>query len=183
MKSAKIRRDRAILVVVDIQEKLLPAIKKGEDIEEKAIMLIRGARILGVPILVTEQYPKGLGVTVNSIGEALGEFVPMEKTSFSIMGEPAFVEALKESGAEDVLICGIESHVCVQQSALDLLAKGYRVYIMEDATGSRNNTDKKFAGRRMVEAGCVGTTVESALFELVGDAKDSCFKDISRLVK
>ena len=139
--------------------------------------------MLGVPILVTEQYPKGLGATVNSIGEALEEFIPVEKTSFSIMGEPAFVEALKESGAEDVLICGIESHVCVQQSALDLLAEGYRVYIMEDATGSRNNTDKKFAGRRMVEAGCVGTTVESALFELVENAKDSCFKDISRLVK
>ena len=168
---------------MDIQEKLLTYMKKGEDIEEKAAMLIRGARILGVPILVTEQYPKGLGATVKPVREALGEFVPMEKTSFSIMGEPACVEALKESGAEDVLICGIESHVCVQQSALDLLAKGYRVYIMEDATGSRNNTDKKFAGRRMVEAGCVGTTVESALFELVGDAKDPCFKHISKLVK
>jgi len=183
LKSAKIRRDRAILVVVDIQEKLLPAMKKGEDIVEKAAILIQGAGMLGVPILVTEQYPKGLGATIKPIGEALGEFVPIEKTSFSIMGEPAFVEALKESGAEDVMICGIESHVCVQQSALDLLEKGYRVYIMEDATGSRNNTDKKFAGRRMVEAGCVGTTVESALFELVGDAKDPCFKNISKLVK
>jgi nicotinamidase-related amidase len=183
LKSGKIRREKAIVVVVDMQEKLLPAMKKEEDIEEKAGTLIRGARLLGVPILVTEQYPKGLGRTVKPIQEALGEFTPIEKTSFSIMGEPQFVEALKESGAEDVVLCGIESHVCVQQSALDLLAGGYRVYVMEDATGSRSNTDKKFAGRRMVEAGCVGTTVESALFEMVEDAKAPCFRDLSKLVK
>lgn len=183
MKSAKIRRDKAVIVVIDYQERLFPAMKNQEEIARKASMLIRGVRALGIPILVTEQYPKGLGKTVTEIQEALGDFQPIEKTSFSVLGEPNFVEAFKELNREDVIICGIESHVCVEQSALDFLSQGYRVYIMEDAVGSRSNTDKKFAGRRMVEAGCVGTTVEAALFELVGDAKDPCFKEISKLVK
>lgn len=183
MKSGKIRRDKAVIVVVDIQERLLPAMKNQEDIVKKAAMLIRGGRVLETPILVTEQYPKGLGKTVPEIKEALGDFQPIEKTSFSIWGEPNFVEALKELNCEDVIICGIESHVCVEQSSLDLVNQGYRVYVMEDAVGSRSNIDKKYAGRRMVEAGCVGTTVEAALFEMVGDAKDPRFKEISNLVK
>ena len=183
MKSVKIRRNKAVIVVIDIQERLLPAMKNQEDIANKAAMLIRGGRILGTPILVTEQYPKGLGKTVSQIQEALVKFEPIEKTSFSVLGEPNFVEALKAFNCEDVIICGIESHVCVEQSALDLLDQGYRVYIIEDATGSRSNIDKKYAGRRMVEAGCVGTTVEAVLFEMVGDAKDPCFKEISNLVK
>ncbi len=183
MKSGKIRREKAVIVVVDIQERLLPAMKNSADVTKKAAMLIEGGRILDVPILVTEQYPKGLGNTVAEIKEALGDFQPIEKTSFSIMGEPNFVEALKELNREDIIICGIESHVCVEQSALDFINQGYRVYIMEDAIGSRSNIDKKYAGRRMVEAGCVGTTVEAALFEMVGDAKDPCFKAISKLVK
>jgi len=183
VKSGKIRRDKAAIIVIDIQERLLPAIKNQEDIAKKAAMLIRGGRILATPILVTEQYPKGLGKTVLEIQEALGDFQPIEKTSFSILGEPNFVEVLKELHCEDVIICGIESHVCVEQSALDLVNQGYRVYIMEDAVGSRSNIDKKYAGRRMVEAGCIGTTVEAALFEMVGDAKNPCFKEISNLVK
>jgi nicotinamidase-related amidase len=183
VKAAKIRRDKAVIVVVDFQERLLPAMKNPEEVARKAAMLIRGARVLETPILVTEQYPKGLGKTVPEIQEALGVIQPIEKTSFSIMGQPNFVEALAELNREDVIICGIESHVCVEQSALDLLNQGYRVYIMEDAVGSRSNIDKKYAGRRMVEAGCVGSTVEAALFEMVGDAKDPCFKEISKLVK
>lgn len=183
MKSGKIRRDKAVIVVIDIQERLLPVIKNQEDIARKAAMLIRGGKALGLPILVTQQYTKGLGKTVDEITDALGNFQPIEKTSFSILGEPNFVEAFKALNREDIIICGIESHVCVEQSALDFLNQGYHVYIMEDAVGSRSNTDKKFAGRRMVEAGCVGTTVEAALFEMVGDAKDPCFKEISNLVK
>lgn len=183
MKNAKIRRDKAVIVVIDIQERLLPAMKNPTDVCKKAAMLIEGGRILGTPILVTEQYPKGLGNTVTEIKDALGDFQAIEKTSFSIMGESNFVEALKELNCEDIIICGIESHVCVEQSALDLLNQEYNVYIMEDAVGSRSNIDKKYAGRRMVEAGCVGSTVEAALFEMVGNAKDPSFKEISKLVK
>ncbi|NCB41037.1 MAG: hydrolase [Clostridia bacterium] len=183
MQSAMIRRDKAVVVVIDMQERLLPVMKNQAEIARKAAMLIRGAKILGTPILVTEQYPKGLGKTVPEIQEALGEFRPIEKTSFSVLGEPNFIEAFKELNRQDVIICGIESHVCIEQSALDFLNQGCQVYIMEDAVGSRSDEDKEVARRRMTEAGCIGTTVEAALFELVGDAKDPSFKEISNLVK
>ena len=183
MKSGKIRRDKAVLVVIDIQERLLPFIKSNEEVVRKAAMLIRGAKILGIPIIPLEQYPKGLGSTVPEIKEALDGLVPIEKTSFSAYGEAAFLEVLKKIGAEDVMLCGIETHVCVEQTALDLINAGYRVYMIEDATGSRNNNDRKYAGRRIVEAGGVGTTVEAALFEILIDAKDPSFKEISNLVK
>lgn len=183
MKKTTIRRDKAVIVVIDIQERLLPAMKNQTEIARKAAMLIRGARILGTPILVTEQYPKGLGRTVPEIKEALGEIQPIEKTSFSVLGEPDFLEAFKELNRQDVIICGIESHVCVEQSALGFLNQGCRVYIMEDAVGSRSDGDKEVARHRMAEAGCIGSTVEAALFEMVGDAKDPSFKEISNLIK
>lgn len=183
MTNAKARRDQAVLIVVDFQERLLPAIKNGDEICATAAKLIKGARILGVPVLATEQYPKGLGSTVPSISEALCDTQPIPKTSFSVMGEPFFAEVFKELDKSDVIICGIEAHVCVEQTALDLVGEGYNVFIAEDAVGSRSNNDKKYAGRRMVEAGCIGTTYEAVLFEMLGGAEADGFKEISKLVK
>lgn len=183
MKNAKARRDNAVLIVIDFQERLLPAIKNGDEICATAAKLIKGANILGVPVLVTEQYPKGLGPTVPAIAEALGDAQPIVKTTFSVMDEPFFAEVFNELGKQDVIICGIEAHVCVEQTALDLVGEEYNVFIVEDAIGSRSNNDKKYAGRRMVEAGCIGTTYEAVLFEMLGGAEAHGFKEISKLVK
>ncbi|MBR0597958.1 hydrolase [Clostridiales bacterium BAD-6] len=189
----KIKKEDAILVGIDFQERLMPAMKGNEELEATAVKLVKGCRILGVPILMTQQYTKGLGSTVPAIAEAitasLGDDIPetvfehIEKTSFSAMGEPAFVEALEKLRKKTVIISGIEAHVCVQQTVIDLLEKGYHVFVANDCISSRNNTDKKYSQRRMGDAGAVGTTMESILFELCGGAKEPGFKQISALVK
>jgi nicotinamidase-related amidase len=184
MKKLKIEKEDAILVVIDFQEKLMPVMKNAQELEQKTVKLIKGCLVLGVPIILTQQYTKGLGDTIKSIKDAMGEyFLPIEKTTFSAMGEPNFVEVLEISGKRTVILTGIETHVCVQQTALDLLEEGYRVFLVDDAVSSRDNTDKKFAQRRISEAGAIGTTYEAVLFELVVDAKNEKFKQISGIVK
>jgi nicotinamidase-related amidase len=179
----RINKEEAILVIVDVQERLFPVMKGKEELEETLVKLIKGCKILGVPMLVTEQYTKGLGLTIPGLREALGEYEPIEKTAFSIMGEPAFVETLKQTGRKKVILAGIETHVCILQSALDLLAAGYEVFLVMDGVTSRSNSDKKYAQRRISEAGAIGTTYESILFELLIGAREPGFKDISNLVK
>ncbi len=189
----RIIKEDAVLVGIDFQERLMPAMKGGDELEESVVKLIKGCRILGVPAIMTQQYTKGLGPTVpgiaaaltEPIGEEIGsaEFIPVEKTSFSAMGEPTFVEALEKLGRKTVIIAGIEAHVCVQQTVIDLLDKGYKVFIANDCIASRSNNDKKYAQRRMGDAGAVGTTYESILFELLKGAKEPGFKQISALVK
>ena len=183
MKPLRIRKEESILVLIDFQERLMPAMKGNEELEKAAVKLVKGCRILGVPVLVTQQYTKGLGPTIPSIHEALGEYEPIEKTAFSAMGEPVFVEKLKESKRKTVILAGIESHVCVLQTALAQMEEGYSVFRVIHCVASRSNTDKKYAQRRIAESGAVGTTYESVLFELLGDAKSEGFKDISALVK
>lgn len=179
----KIDRNDSVLVVIDFQEKLMPAIKANDELEKAVVKLIKGCRVLNVPIIVTQQYTKGLGETLPSIKEALGEFEPVEKTYFSCCGEPTYMEALEKTGKKTVIIAGIEAHICVQQTVLDLLEKGYKVFIVHDCIGSRNNNDKKYAGRRMTDSGAIGTTYESVLFELCLHAKAEGFKEISGIVK
>ena len=189
----KLKKEDAVLVGIDFQERLMPAMKNGDEVEAAAVKLVKGCRILGVPIIMTQQYTKGLGPTVSDIAEALtepvgeegsaAEFQPVEKTSFSAMGEPAFVEALKKLGRKTVIIAGVEAHVCVQQTVIDLLENGYTVFIANDCISSRSNNDKKYSQRRMGDAGAVGTTSESILFELLRGAKEPGFKQISALVK
>jgi len=189
----RLKKQDTVLVGIDFQERLMPAMKNNQELEAAAVKLVKGCRILGVPVIMTQQYTKGLGSTVHSIeaaltepiGEEIGadEFQPVEKTSFSAMGEPAFVETLEKLGRNTVIIAGIEAHVCVQQTVIDLLDKGYTVFVANDCISSRSNTDKKYSQRRMGDAGAVGTTYESILFELCGGAKEPGFKQISALVK
>jgi nicotinamidase-related amidase len=181
--SFRIKREEAILVMIDYQERLMPAMKDQESLEESVIQLVNGIRTLDVPVLVTQQYTKGLGATVQSIAEALGEFSPIEKTDFSAAGEMNFLEALNETGKTTVLLCGIEAHVCVAQTALILLELGYDVFLIEDAVSSRDKNDKKVAIKRMIQAGARPVTVEAVLFELLGTAKAAEFKEISGIVK
>lgn len=192
-KVLKLKKEDAVLVGIDFQERLMPAMKNNIELEAAAAKLVKGCRILGVPAIMTQQYTKGLGPTVAAIAEALTEalgeetgaveFQPIEKTSFSAMGEPAFVDALEKLGRKTVIIAGIEAHVCVQQTVIDLLEKGYTVFVANDCISSRNNTDKKYSQRRMGDAGAIGTTYESILFELCGGAREPGFKQISALVK
>jgi nicotinamidase-related amidase len=189
----RLKKEDAVLVGIDLQERLMPAMKCGEEVEAAAVKLVKGCRMLGVPVILTQQYTKGLGPTVAAVAAALTEpvgeetgaeeFRHIEKTSFSAMGEPAFVEALEKLGRKTVVIAGVEAHVCVQQTVIDLLEKGYTVFVANDCISSRNNNDKKYSQRRMGDAGAVGTTCESILFELLGGAKEPGFKQISALVK
>lgn len=189
----RIKKEDTVLVGIDFQERLMPAMKNREELEATAVKLVKGCRILGVPVILTQQYTKGLGETVSAIsaavtepiaeGDASAEFQPVEKTSFSAVGEPDFVERLERLGRKTVIIAGIEAHVCVQQTVIDLLDKGYTVFVANDCISSRSNTDKKYSQRRMGDAGAVGTTCESILFELLGGAKEPGFKQISALVK
>ncbi len=180
----RLKREEAVLVIIDLQERLMPAMKNDKDVESTVGRLAAGWKALGLPVLLTQQYTQGLGTTVESLRTILGDaYAPVEKTSFSAMGEPEFVRALEALGRRTVVLAGVESHVCVQQTALDLLEAGYRVFLVADAISSRSNGDKKYAQRRMSDAGAVVTTYEAVLFELVGGAREEGFRQVSAIVK
>ena len=170
-------------VFIDFQEKLMPAIEGKDEIIAKAAILAKGLREIGVPVAVTQQYTKGLGDTVPAMKEALGEFTPMDKTSFSALGSKEFVEWLKAQGKSTLLIRGAETHICVLQTIIDLAQGGFRVFIVADCVGSRKNYNRDFGIERAVQEGAFVTTCETALFELVKGAGSPHFKAISKLIK
>ena len=181
--SHRLTRAGAGLVVVDIQERLLPAIFENERVTQNAVRLTRGATILRVPIFVTEQYRKGLGPTVPEVAAAIPAFAPMEKVAFSACGAGGFVSALESKQVSDVVLCGIEAHVCVTQTCLGLQEKGFRVFVVADAISARTAENYRFGVERMRAAGAVIVSTEMVLFELVGQAGTAEFKQILRLVK
>ncbi len=170
-----------LLLVVDVQEKLMPLIADAKRILWNLRRLLDGAEATGLKTLATEQYPQGLGPTVGELGARLGT-IP-SKATFSCGGCEPFAERLVESGASKVLVSGIEAHVCVQQTVLDLLAGGYRVYVPVDAVGSRYAIDYQTGLRRMESAGATLTTTESALFEWCQQSGTPTFKKISASVR
>jgi nicotinamidase-related amidase len=169
------------LVVIDVQEKLLPLIAGHAGIAWNIRRLIDGARVLGMPVVGTEQYPQGLGPTVPELAERLGTLAA--KQTFSCGGCPGLLDGLRDRGIYKLLLCGIEAHVCVQQSVLDLLSDGWRVYVAVDAVGSRFRIDYETSLRRMETCGAHLTTAEAALFEWCQAAGTAEFKQISRLVR
>ena len=173
--------DDTVLVVVDVQAKLMPMIAGQARILWNLRRLVDGAEALGVRVLATEQYPQGLGPTVPELAGRLGKIPP--KTAFSCAGCQPFAERLIASGANKVMVSGIEAHVCVQQTVLDLLAAGYRVFVPVDAVGSRYAIDYKTGLRRMESAGATLTTTESALFEWCQQSGTPEFKKVSALVR
>lgn len=188
----RIKKEDAVLVLIDFQERLMPVMRNAEALEKAVCTLTRGCRVMGLPVIVTQQYTKGLGPTVSAVDMALTEpvgereacsYTPVEKTSFSCMGEPAFIEELEKTGRRTVILAGIESHICLLQTALDLLEAGYQIFIANDCIASRKESDMVNAQKRMSQAGALETTCESVLFELVGGAKEYGFKEISKLVK
>lgn len=171
-----------VLVLVDLQAKLLPAIHDRQDVVRNAIRLVHGARVLDLPIVYTEQNPAGLGPTVDELA-ALLDGKPITKRSFSSCGEPAFEETLRSLGRREVLLAGIESHVCVYQTARDLLAGGYRVEVVRDAVSSRTPANRAVGLERMAGLGASMTSVEMALFDLLERAEGQRFKEILAIVK
>jgi len=174
--------DDSALLVIDVQDKLISLVPEHRRLVWNIRRLLDGAKALGVPSLVTEQYPQGLGGTHRELADRLPSPAP-SKLAFSCAAcEPA-MQALVASGAHRVLLSGIESHVCVQQTALDLIAAGFRVYIAVDAVGARFQIDHDTALRRLELAGATLTTTEAALFEWCQAAGTLQFKEISRLVR
>lgn len=177
--SGKLQPDRAALVVVDVQEGFRKAIPDFERVAQATATLIEGAGVIGVPVVVTEQYPKGLGETAAEVADHLPEGTePLEKVCFSATDADGF----DLGGRDQALVCGIETHVCVSQTVLDLLGAGTDVQVAEDAVGSRSEENKRVGLHKMERAGAVLTSVETALFELLGRAGTDEFKRVQRLI-
>jgi nicotinamidase-related amidase len=176
---SKLSPDRAALIVVDVQEGFRKAIPDFERVARAAATLIEGAEAIGIPVIVTEQYPKGLGETAPEVAEHLPEGTePLEKVVFSA----AEAEGFDLEGRDQTLVCGIETHVCVNQTVLDLLDGGTEVQVAEDAVGSRTEENKRVGLHKMERAGAVLTSVETALFELLGRAGTDEFKQVQKLI-
>lgn len=177
-------KNEAALVVVDFQEAFRAAVSDFPLAVSRASLAVRGFQTLNLPVIVTEQYPKGLGRTAEEILFALpDDFQVTEKTTFSSCGARAFKEKLEEFGASQIVLCGLETHICVNQTAHDLLTDGYEVHILTDAVASRFEIDKQTALRKLEASGVVPSTVETALFELLRDSRHEQFKQIQSLVK
>jgi nicotinamidase-related amidase len=170
-------------VIIDVQEKLYPHIFKNEQLINNLIILLKGLKVLNIPILVTQQYTKGLGPTIQPIKEELQKFSFIEKTSFSCCDEPDFKMHLSKLGKKFVIVTGIEAHVCVLQTTIDLLASGYTPVLIEDCVSSRKEKDKEIAIERMRAEGAIISTYESILFELCRYSEASEFRAITKLVK
>jgi len=181
---ALLDRERAGLIVVDVQEAFRPVIDRFDQVVANCGLLAEGFGVLGRPVLVTEQYPKGLGHTVPELAERLPEGARLvEKTRFSAYGVSAFDEAIAESGAASWVVAGIEAHVCVSQTVHDLLQFGFQVQVAADAVSSRTPTNRELGMAKMTAAGAGTTSAEMALFEMLEEAGSDEFKQISRLVR
>jgi nicotinamidase-related amidase len=176
-------RQHAALLVIDIQDRVHAVMRYREEVENNAQKLIRGCQILQVPIFLTEQYPKGLGHTISSIRYALQAALPVQKMTFSCCGSEELMKGLREKNIRQVVLAGIETHVCVLQTALDLLAHNFQVHVARDAVSSRRELDHQTALKRMRQAGVIMTTTEMALFEWMVRADTAEFKEVSKLVK
>ena len=175
--------ENTLLLVIDLQEKLFRTIYDKEFLLPNVQKLVKGCRILELPLVVTEQNPAGLGPTVPELGVLMPEALKVTKFSFSCCAESEFNEILKASGRRKILVCGVESHICVYQTALDLLAADFEVHIVTDCVSSRTSQNKQLALRRLMSEGIKLTGVEMALFELLRTAKAPSFKAISALIK
>ncbi|MBI9071949.1 MAG: isochorismatase family protein [Melioribacteraceae bacterium] len=178
-----ISRDNAVLVVVDIQGKLAEIMNEKEQLIRNAKIMITGAKELGLPIIWMEQVPEKLGATNHEVASCLEGNSPINKVSFSCCGNLEFVNKLRELKKEFVIIIGIETHVCVYQTVVDLIRLNYKVILVKDATSSRTIENKNLGVEIIRDAGAKITGTETILFQLLKRADDDCFRTISKLVK
>jgi nicotinamidase-related amidase len=174
----------AALLVVDLQEAFRSVVPDFAVVVSRISVAVRGFQILGVPVIVTEQYPRGLGRTAEEIQLVLPDgFKAVEKTAFSACGAGSFVDHLSTLGTKQVVICGLETHICVNQTAHDLLGRGFQVHVLTDCVCSRSDHNKTAGLEKMRMGGVVTSSLEMALFELMGDSRHEKFKDIQALIK
>ncbi len=184
MRSTKIlKKENTALIIIDIQEKLLNVMKDKEKIVSNTVKLIKGCKILNIPIYFTEQYPKGIGPTHKEILDLLENSKRYEKDAFSIIFVQELIKELRDENVSNLILCGIESHVCVMQSALDLDSAGFHVYVIGNAISSRKEEDYLFAIRRFVTSNIQVITYEMALFEMLERSGTEAFKQISSIIK
>jgi nicotinamidase-related amidase len=176
-------KEDTVLLIIDIQEKLAAVMKERDRVVRNNLHLIELAKMAGMPVMVTEQYPKGLGRTVAEIRAALPFYRPIEKMTFDCCGQPAFLEDLKKHGKRNVLLTGMETHICVLQTCIGLLRDGVNVHIVGDAACSRTTENWKAGVEFMRAAGAVVTSTETALFQLLKAAGTEEFKKISQRIK
>ncbi len=179
----RVLKDKTAGLIIDMQERLYPHMHEHEALARNTGILVEGLRLLGVPVLVTQQYTRGLGPTIPGLSDQVLGYPMIEKTAFSCCDEPEFIRALSETHRHFVVMAGIESHVCVLQTSIDLLERGYQPVLVEDCVSSRRAGDKSTAVRRMRKEGAIVTTYESILFELCRFSGTDEFKSISKLVK
>jgi len=179
----KIHKANTVALMIDFQERLFPVVAERERLLKCSTILVQGLKIFGIPLIATEQYSKGLGETIDDIKSLIKSFSPIDKLSFSCCGEPDFMNKLSNTEIENTIVFGIEAHVCVLQTVLDLLDEGYQPIVVEDCVSSRDPNDKQIAIARMRHEGAVVTTYESLLFEICEKAGTDRFKALSKLVK
>lgn len=177
-----INAKNSLFLIIDIQEKLSKMLN-NDNIAANAITIAKAAGILNIPSIITEQYPKGLGTTLDEIKSALPNAKYMEKTYFSAMKEEGFKDTLKSFNKKQIIIMGIEAHICVLQTAFDLLKEGYEVFMVKNASGSRSEENKEYALQRLRHAGVQTVTTEMVLFELLEGSKNPNFKEVQALIK
>ena len=171
------------LLIIDLQERILPVINNHQDVVQNTLKLIKGFKIMSLPIYYTEQYPKGLGSTAKEIKNLLENAEYFEKMSFSCFGAVDLFNKFKEKNLSQIVISGVETHVCVQQTVLDLLENNFQVNVVADAVSSRRETDRSIALVRMSDYAAEITTTESVLFELLNVCGTDTFKQVSKIVK
>lgn len=176
-------KEEAVLLIIDIQERLVPAMKEKDTVIKNCQHLIELAKMYTIPIVVTEQYPRGLGKTVPELQTSLSEYRPIEKTSFGCCGEPAFMTELKKLNRKKVIIAGMETHVCVLQTVTGLLKDGFTPHLVADAVCSRSDANKSVGIEYMRNAGAVITCTETVLFQLLKAAGSEEFKKIAQRIK
>ncbi|MBD3288217.1 isochorismatase family protein [candidate division KSB1 bacterium] len=176
-------KNNVVLIIVDVQGKLSQIMYKKEDLFENLRKIIQGAKVLEIPVIWNEQLPEKLGETAPELKALLTDNEPIRKECFSCWNEPNFVDRLNNVNRKQVLLVGIETHVCVYQTAADLLEQGYEVHVVSDAVSSRKKSDKKVGLEKMKDLGAQMTSVETALFEMLHVARGPQFKEIIRIVK
>ena len=176
-----LERAKSLLLLVDMQERLVPAMAGAGDVTANCSILLRAAQELAVPALASEQYPKGLGATI----PALADLAPrrLEKLEFSAYANPAIKDELSRAGRKQVVLCGIEAHVCVLQTGLELVEAGFQVFVAADAVASRRSESREVALHRLGRAGATLITAEMALFEWLRSASAPEFRAISKLIR
>lgn len=179
----RILKENTCAIVVDIQEKLLPVMTNHQELIKNTTILIEGLKTLNIPIISSVQYKKGLGDTIEELKNVLGDHPNFEKSSFSCCDDASIMESLKGLDRKFVIVSGIESHICVQQTVLDLLEIGFTPVLIENCVSSRRENDKNIAIERMRQSGAIVTTYESLLFELCRYSTASEFRAISKLIK